>query len=66
MLRTGQTGTVNTQDVALVGCRWSGHGPATDLYPDPDAGPLQEALWSLDGSTSFPGRKVTPWCWKSS
>jgi hypothetical protein len=45
--RTGQTGAVNTRAVALVGCRWSGHGPATDLYPDPDAGPLQEALWSL-------------------
>jgi hypothetical protein len=33
--------------VALAGCRWSGQGKAVDLYPDPDAGPLQQALGQL-------------------
>ena len=33
--------------VALAGCRWSGRGKAVDLYPDPDAGPLQQALAQL-------------------
>ena len=38
---------MKSKDVALAGCRWSGQGPATDLYPDPDAGPLQGALGSF-------------------
>jgi hypothetical protein len=33
--------------VALAGCRLFGEAFATDLYPDPDAAPLQEALRAL-------------------
>lgn len=38
-------------DVAVACCRSSGDAGPTDLYPDPDAAPLQEALRSL-GVTS--------------
>ncbi len=38
-------------DLALAGCRSSAEARANELYPDPDAAPLQEALRSL-GVTS--------------
>jgi hypothetical protein len=37
--------------LAMACCRSSREARATDLYPDPDAAPLQEALWAL-GVTS--------------
>jgi hypothetical protein len=42
---------VKNDVVALACCRWAPGSIGTDLYPDPDAGPLQEALkWRGAGS----------------
>ncbi len=41
--------------VAIAGCRRSDDAAPTDLYPDPDAGPLGEALRGRGGRARFVG-----------
>lgn len=40
-------------DVGLAGCRRFGSASATDLYPDPDAPPLQDALRALSARSEL-------------
>jgi hypothetical protein len=40
-------------DMAVAGCRRFGAAGATDLYPDPDAAPLQEALRLLGARSAL-------------
>jgi len=44
---------VAEQNVAVACCRWSSEARATDLYPDPDAAPLQAALSELGARSTL-------------
>lgn len=48
-----ETSTVSNMKVAVACCRRSGEADPSDLYPDPDAGPLQAALRDVGAESTL-------------